>query len=245
MLAFMTTVNRRERVRRRTTDEILDAAGEIVARGEVLTLRAVASGIGLTAPALYRYVSSLDDLVDLLGARLYADLTTTLVAARDSVPAQPAPDAAAARLVAMAWAFRDWALSHRFEYGLLFANPLLGADRDCTGTEQGAELFGGVFSDVFVQLWRARPFTIPADDELDPDIRRQLEESEPGSSDPLPLGLRFVFLRQWSRLYGTVTLEAFGHLAWALADTGPLFRAMLADNAAELGIVDPLVDRNR
>ncbi len=240
MLRDMTAVNRRARIHRQTTDEILDAAGRIVARGEELTLRGVARDVGLTAPALYRYVSSLDDLVDQLGERLYSELTTALIDARDAVAGQPPRDAAPARLVAMAWAFREWALAHRFEYGLLFANPLLAVTRQCTCTERGAEVFGSTFSDVFVQLWRERPFPIPADDDLDADVRRQLEESEEGGPEPLPLGLRYVYLRQWARLYGTVTLEAFGHLSWALDDTRPLFEAMLLDNAAELGFLDVL-----
>ncbi len=238
MLLGMTAVNRRQRIHQQTTDEILEAAGGIVARGEELTLRAVARDVGLTAPALYRYVSSLDDLVDQLGERLYAELERALVAARDAVPSQPAGEAAPARLIAMARAFREWALAHRFEYGLLFANPLAAIHHEGTGTEQGAKLFGNAFSDVFVQLWRERPFPIPADDELDADVRQQLEESEEEALEPLPLGLRYVFLRQWSRLYGTVTLEAFGQLSWALDDTRPLFEAMLLDNAAELGFLD-------
>ncbi len=237
MLPTMTTVNRRESLHRRTTDEILAAARAVVSGGEELTLRAVARDVGLTAPALYRYVAGLDDLVDQLGEHLYADLVATLVAARDAAAAPAPDDTAPVRLIAIAWAFREWALAHRFEYGLLFANPLHGAHHQGACTERGAQLFGSIFSDVFAQLWRERSFAVPADDELDPEIRRQLAGSEQGP-DPLPLGLRYVFVRQWSRLYGTVTLEAFGHLTWALADTRPLFVAMLAENAAELGFAD-------
>ena len=47
----------------------------------------------------------------------------------------------------------------------------------------------------------------------------------------------YVFLRCWTRLYGTVTLEVFGHLGWALDDTSALFEDMLADNAAALGVL--------
>ena len=54
----------------------------------------------------------------------------------------------------------------------------------------------------------------------------------------LPLPVRYLFVRQWSRLYGMVTLEAFGHLHWALEDSVSLFEAMLDDLAAELGFGD-------
>jgi hypothetical protein len=51
----------------------------------------------------------------------------------------------------------------------------------------------------------------------------------------MPLALRYLFVRQWARLYGMVTLEAFGHLGWALEDSRELFEAMIDDNAEELG----------
>jgi len=234
MLSDMAVVNRRERLRAQTTSEILTAARNRVARGDELTLRAVARDIGLTAPALYRYVASLDDLTDQLGGQLYADLIEVLEAARDTPPADASAPETYQRLTAMAWAFRGWALKHRFEYGLLFANPLHGMERGaCTG--EGAQRFGATFGALFVQLWHEGGFSAPADEDLDPRIRRLLAQSEKGPVE-LPLGARYVFVRQWARLYGTVTLEAFGHLSWALDDTQPLFEAMLADNAAELGL---------
>ncbi len=234
MLSDMAVVNRRERLRAQKTSEILTAARNRVARGDELTLRAVARDVGLTAPALYRYVASLDDLTDQLGGQLYADLIEVLEAARDTPPADASAPETYQRLTAMAWAFRGWALKHRFEYGLLFANPLHGMERGaCTG--EGAQRFGATFGALFVQLWHEGGFAAPADEDLDPRIRRLLAQSEKGPVE-LPLGARYVFVRQWARLYGTVTLEAFGHLSWALSDTQPLFEAMLADNAAELGV---------
>jgi hypothetical protein len=52
----------------------------------------------------------------------------------------------------------------------------------------------------------------------------------------MPLALHYLYVRQWSRLYGMVTLEAFGHLRWALADSRALFEAMIDDNAEEMGL---------
>ena len=37
----------------------------------------------------------------------------------------------------------------------------------------------------------------------------------------------YAFLGAWSRLYGLVALEVFGHLRWALTDVEPLFEAEL------------------
>jgi hypothetical protein len=59
-------------------------------------------------------------------------------------------------------------------------------------------------------------------------------EASSTTGHELPLPLRYVFVRQWAKLYGMVTLEAFGHLSWALEDSLALFEEMLADNHAEL-----------
>ena len=57
---------------------------------------------------------------------------------------------------------------------------------------------------------------------VDPELLRMLERS---LVEPMPLALHYLYVRQWSRLYGMVTLEAFGHLRWALADSRALFEA--------------------
>jgi hypothetical protein len=53
-----------------------------------------------------------------------------------------------------------------------------------------------------------------------------------------PLGLSWIFIRCWARLYGTVTLEVFKHMDHAAIQSGPLFRAMLEDNGRDLGFGD-------
>ena len=50
---------RRERQREATYDEIVGASRELLAEGAELSLRAVAGRMGMTAPALYRYVAQL------------------------------------------------------------------------------------------------------------------------------------------------------------------------------------------
>ncbi len=224
--------NRRHRMRAQTRAEILQAARSLVAGGGELTMRAVARSVGMTAPGLYRYVEGHDDLVDLVGGALYDELIAALVGARDAVDA----DDLAGRLVAMSHAFRRWALDHRHEYGLLFANPLTAPtddDERCGRTTEAGERFGGTFAEVFAAMWQRGLIEPPDLDAVDPALLGALDRGDKGAVE-LPLPLRYIFVRQWSRLYGMVTLEAFGHLAWAMDDTGPLFETMLRDGLAEL-----------
>lgn len=225
---------RRERARAQTRAEILVAARDLVRKGEEINMRAVARAVGMTAPALYRYVDGHDDLLDLLGGSLYQELIDDLVRARDRIDESDLT----ARLTAMAHAFRDWALAHRHEYGLLFANQLTAEAHTDTGcTHQAGLRFGKLFADIFAAMWEAGMITAPDLDDVEPKLLRMLEEGDKSEFD-LPLPVRYLYVRQWSRLYGMVTLEAFGQLHWAMVDSGALFEAMLDDCAADLGFLD-------
>jgi len=222
---------RRERARAQTRAEILVAARDLVRKGEEINMRAVGRAVGMTAPALYRYVDGHEDLLDLLGGALYDELIEELVRARDTL----APTDLIPRLLVMAHAFRNWALAHRHEYGLLFASPLMSAAHTNNGcTHEAGQRFGAVFLEIFAAMWEAGIIARPDLDQVDPELLRMLEEGAEDEFD-LPVGLRSLHARQWTRLYGMVTLEAFGHLQWALEDSLGLFEAMLADCAAELG----------
>jgi len=227
-------LTRRERAHAQTRDEILAAAHDLVRNGEEINMRAVARAVGMTAPALYRYVDGQEDLLDQLGGRLYDELIEDLVRARDALD----PDDLIPRLLAMVYAFRSWALAHRHEYGLLFASPLMSAAHTNTGcTHAAGQRFGAVFLEIFATLWEAGMIVPPDLDLVDPELLRMLETGAEDEFD-LPVGLRYLHARQWIRLYGMVTLEAFGHLSWALEDSFGLFEAMLDDCGAELGFPD-------
>jgi len=225
---------RRERVREQTRQEILTSARDLVRQGEEINMRAVARAVGMSAPALYRYVDGHDDLLDIVGGSLYDELIDELVRARDSLDESDPT----LQLTAMAHAFRDWALAHRHEYGLLFANPLTTAAHEDSGcTHQAGLRFGKLFADIFAVMWRTGMITPPDLDAVDPTLLAMLEAGDKSEFD-LPLPVRYLYVRQWTRLYGMVTLEAFGHLHWALVDCGLLFEAMLDDCASELGFLD-------
>ncbi len=234
---------RRDRLRAQTRDEILAAGRVLVARGEEVSLRGVARAVGMTAPALYRYVDSHGDLLDLIGAHLYEELIDALQQARDGVDEADL----LGRLVAMSLAFRHWALGHRHEYALLFASPLDSEPPQAnqgSSTREASQRFGSLFAEVFLALWQAGQIDPPEIDDVDPALLRMLESSAAGPIE-LPLEVHYLFVRQWARLYGMVTLEAFGHLDWALEDSLPLFEVMLDECAAELGFGDRRRERAR
>ena len=234
-------MSRRERARADTVREIKQTARSLlVAHGiEGLGLRAVAREMGMTAPALYRYFASLEDLVEHVVGDLYDELVAALEAARDAArPATPG-----VQLVTISRRFRAWALAHHAEFGLLFGSP---AERAGTTAQQakegpagaGARRFGETFGVLVAVIYLERGFPIPADDELDPAYRDQLRLWCDTLPVPLPLGVMHVFLSCWIRLYGTVCMEAFGHLRFAVDDAEPVFEAELRSLGETLGIAD-------
>ncbi len=144
------------------------ARRHLVASGpEALSLRAVARDMGVTAPALYRYVDSRDDLLTEVITELYDELTSSLEAARDELPA----DAIGPRLVAASWALRSWALAHPTEFGLLFGSPLPGYAVPSEGPlHEAGRRFGMVYAALFAQLWEQRPFPCARTEDLDPAL---------------------------------------------------------------------------
>jgi AcrR family transcriptional regulator len=221
---------RRSRVRDATTAEIkATARALLVAEGpDALTLRAIARSMGMTAPALYRYFSSHEELVGACCADLLAEITATLERARDTVDAQDP----VGRLMAACRAFRDWSLRHPREFQLVFASS---GERPPTGHVSREDLsFGGVFLGIFVEIWQAQPFAAPPEAALPERLVEQLTAFSSYVGDVLPLGALTAYLSGWVRLYGAVTIEVFGHLGFALDDAEPMFEAMLADMRRQL-----------
>ena len=225
--------SRRERARTATAQEILTTArGLLVASGPAsVTLRAIAREMGMTAPGLYRYVASHEDLLSQLIAELYDELTAELERARDAA----GPDLAA-RLLAVSRAFRRWGLDHRAELGLLFGSPLPGVDTPPgSETDEAGRRFGAIFLGLFGELWARQPFPVRGDDEIDPRLVEELTAWR-GIATGMPYGALEVFLHCWVRLYGAVVVEAFGHVGFALTDAEPLFERELAVLGEMLGL---------
>src|SRR5690606_33643131 len=57
-------------------------------------------------------------------------------------------------------------------------------------------------------------------------------------ADKLDLGLTYLMITLWARLYGHVTLEVFGNYPLPVGDPDALFDAVLADLARDFGVAD-------
>ncbi|HVX44804.1 MAG TPA: TetR/AcrR family transcriptional regulator [Mycobacteriales bacterium] len=231
--------SRRDRLRQQTTRDILQTARDLLIRGGPagIGLRAIARELGMTAPGLYRYFPSLQELLNALITELYGELADSMEQARESA-ADPV-----AQLRATGRAFRLWALEHPAEFALLFGTPPPDYELPMVGEvfAQG-ERVGRVFATVFLGLWAVRPFDLRPDDEVDPGLAGQLRDFArsllglpAGAPLPVPVDGVRVALSAWNRIAGLVSQEVFGHLTFALTDVEPMFEAELDDILRHLG----------
>ncbi|XRQ12074.1 TetR/AcrR family transcriptional regulator [Actinomadura welshii] len=228
---------RRDRLRAATVREISETARRILIEEgpEAVTLRAIAREMGMTAPALYRYFDSHGELLRHLIGDLFTELTGELRAAKGAAP----PGDLSGMFLAVCRRFRRWALAHPREYALLFGAPVRGArhEEKSDFTEESAREFGWTFMALFLELWGKQPFPVPADDEIHPDLRPQLARyRDDVVGVDLPLGVIQHFLKCWTRLQGSVSLDVFGHLEFALEDAEPMFELMLSEVSSEIGL---------
>jgi AcrR family transcriptional regulator len=231
-------VSRRDRVRAATTGEIKETARRIlVAKGvESVSLRAIAGEMGMTAPALYRYFGSREDLIRHVVGDIFSEIAADIRAAAIAAAEESGGDVTA-KLIAACREFRHWALTHREEFGLLFGTPLPGLEPlHNDKIDECALDFAGSWMALFLELWQRHPFPVPADDQIDPGLLAQLGRYIGGLGLDLPAGAVLIFLRCWVRLYGMVSLEVFQHLNFALDDAAPLFEYTLAELAELVGL---------
>jgi AcrR family transcriptional regulator len=195
----------RQQMRQQTLDEIEQHAFEIIDAGglQELSIAALAKAMGMSAPALYRYFPSRDALVEALVVAAYASLGSAVdAAARAAHSREPAE-----RVMAIAHAYRRWALAYPRRYSMLFS------DRGPGETDPPAGI--AAINVGMLALLAALQEISPADDSLTGGTLGQqlVRWGRKTGADPSagPAVLRLGVLL-WSRVHGLVSLELCGAL---------------------------------
>ena len=118
------TLNRRERQRAATVEEIKEVARGLMRDQGTTEVRFtdIAKEMGMTAPALYRYYADRDELLTALITDAYRELGRAVAEARES----RGPDDIAGRWVAAGTAYRDWARREPAQFALILGLPVPG-----------------------------------------------------------------------------------------------------------------------
>ncbi|MEO3977819.1 TetR/AcrR family transcriptional regulator [Streptomyces sp. CAU 1734] len=229
----MPAPTRRDRLRAETLDEIkavsLRQLREVGAAQ--LSLRAVATALGMSPAGLYRYFDSRDALLTALITDAFDRLADAVEEARDADPGADVAD----RLLAALTAYRRWAVAHPQEFGLVYGTPVPGYTAPPDGpTSVATRRVGGAFTPLFAEAWQQGRLLPSGEAEAEPDpaLARYAAELHPG----MPPAAAAAVLGAWTRTHGLVILEAFGHLRWLRHDTAPLAERQIRLLLTEIGL---------
>jgi AcrR family transcriptional regulator len=206
---------RRERMRAATIEEIKETALRLMHEQGTTDLRFsdIAREMGMTAPALYRYFSDRDELLLALIADAYNELADAVEAAGEKVSI----DDPTGRWYAVAHAFRAWANREPQQFGLIFGPAVPGfvAPEEGPAAEACDRAINGL-AELFLEAYRRGQLGPPLDREIDESLRAHFAQKTATSTvcpEPdLPPETFQAMLHCWASLYGSVSLEAYGHL---------------------------------
>jgi AcrR family transcriptional regulator len=226
------TPSRRERLRAETVGEVKEAARRLLVAGgpTAISLRAIARDVGLTAPALYRYFDSLDALVLDVVADLFEELRGAVAAAA----ADHAAEEPLVRVGHLVRKFRGWSLAHPAEFALMFGSPVPGVTGQCHPLNDAGARFAETFFATLGEHFERHPFGGAAPDLPDAAQRDLFRPYLDTFGERFPLPVIYLFVAAWTRLYGIVAMEVFGHLRWAMTDVEPLFELELSRTLGHL-----------
>ena len=200
----------RARYRRQVQDEVRARAWEQISGAGVsaLSLKAIATGMGMTAPALYRYYASRDELLTELILSTYRDLAEWVEAASDNAPP-------GGRIPAIANAFRQWAVRNPQHYLLLYGTPVPGYHAPDSATV----LAQRIFTPILAAFGAATRHDSASTGES--IIVRTPSEATRLDSEATARKRSVTF---WTRLHGILSLELAGHFAGMDIDTEQLYQ---------------------
>lgn len=178
-----------------------------------LSLRAIARELGITAPAIYNYFPSRDELISALVMEAFGSFGDALETARDAC----APDDHAGRFRAISVAYRRWATTYPQRYTLIFGTPLHGYEMGEAVGEVSMRSFMALVS-VIGEAYQAGRINPPAAyAELPPglEVRCRLLNEMGIAYEPVVIQLA---LAAWSRVHGMASLELYGLLPEFIGD---------------------------
>jgi AcrR family transcriptional regulator len=175
-----------------------------------LSLRAIARQLGITAPAIYNYYPSRDELVTALVIDAYASFAESLLTGNDLAPEKDFEG----RIRAVGKAYLQWAITYPQRYQLLFGPVLPGYKIPLDEVLPTSTRSMGVLIAIMEgarEAGRLRESGIPEPDEITKEYIARLNLL---GIPTQPHSLTIAVLI-WSRVHGLVSLELSGNLSRA------------------------------
>jgi AcrR family transcriptional regulator len=186
-----------------------------------LALRAIAREMDVTAPAIYRYFPSLDDLITELIIENFHALAAAMAEGANSAPESDY----VGRLMGMLMAYRRWALDNRIDFQLIYGNPIPGYVAPAERTMPAARRGFDVVVELLDTAMKARAIIPPPEYQLLPGaINTQLEGVIAHEGYDVPVVVVYLATVGWTRIHGIVMLELFDDIQPIVGDTEAFYR---------------------
>jgi AcrR family transcriptional regulator len=219
--------------RAQLTRAILDSAGRQLAEvgPAALSVRAVARDLDMASSAVYRYFPSRDALLTALLIEAYDDLGEAVERADAAVTGRTE---LAARWRAVCHAIHDWARAQPHRYALLYGSPVPGyaaPDDTVTSAARVTTAFLHLYRDA--QATGVRPAgTLPLTEAERSALAPLQAFTDPAVDDTWSIR----GLQAWATVFGTISLELFGHMYRGVLDYDAHFAQLVDQLAADLGL---------
>lgn len=201
-----------------------------------LSLRAIARDIDVTAPALYRYFPSRDELI----TALIVDAFNALADALEAEDARHPRDAYGARLFNVLLAYRRWALDHPTDFQLIYGNPIPGyvAPRDVTVPAVTRTFV--VVSTILAEAQVAGVLKLlPEHRQLPPTVEDHLTQFIRQAGYPVEPAIVIINTQGWVRIHGMIMLEMFMHTPPVVGDPDAFYRFEISNLLRSMGLSPP------
>lgn len=183
-----------------------------------LSLRAVARALNITAPAIYNYFPSRDDLV----TALIVDAYTSLADSQQDVLNRLTHASPQEQLIALGMEYRQWALRYPQRYQLIFGTPIphYHAPKDITNPAASRALLS--LMQVIQRLCTIQNPPRPHLALMTPALETMLTAWQ-SAGVPLEREVLYLAVVIWSRVHGLVQLEIGRQFPPAVTDAGEIF----------------------
>ena len=200
------------------------AWGQIAKEGAAaLSLRAIARELNITAPAIYNYFPSRDDLVTALIVDAFTSLGDSQ---KDSIKSVSA-SRPQTRLSTLGLTYRNWALTYPQRYQLIFGTPIPGYEAPADITLPAAAWALIPLIETIQELYHAGKLRVEYLAKLTPALKSMLgawQEFVKESGSEVHIEVLYLAFVIWSRVHGLVTLELGNQTPSFITDPGEIFR---------------------
>lgn len=196
-------------------------------------LRAIAREMNMTAPALYRYFPTLDDLI----TTLILDAFNALGEAVEAADAAQPQGGYYERLMAVMIAYRECALKYPTDFQLIYGNPIPGYKAPGELTTPAASRTFVVVMQILREALQAGALKLPSEYEyLPPSLNTYLLEMIAEQSYDVPPAIAYIGVVGWARIHGIIMLELFNHIQPVIGSPGEFFEFEIRHLCESIGL---------